>query len=151
MKKTIRFKGFALMAAAALVISACGPGQQQSAQNQEATHEHDREMDKTHQHDAGVSSTPAFGNEQMAAAYQHYTHLKDALVASDENEAEADAGALKAALQEVTDAGEVTQAAASVAETPDVTAQRAAFSTISNKRAGLVKTSDITSDRKSGV
>src|SRR3546814_17619849 len=124
MKKTIRFKGFALMAAAAIVISACGPGQQQSAQNQEATHEHDREMDKTHQYDAGESSAPAFGNEQKAAAYQHYTHLKEELVASDKKEEEAGYGALRAALQEVAVAGGVTTADGSGVERRNVTGER---------------------------
>lgn len=135
MKKTIRFKGFVLLAAAAVAISACGPGQQKNAQSQEASNEHN----------APDASAPAFGNEQLAAAYQHYIHVKDALVASDQNEAATAAAALKAALQEVPEAGEVTQAAASVAEAQDVAAQRAAFSELSNRMTELVKTSDITS------
>src|SRR5690606_30127731 len=120
MKKTIKFKGLAFIAAMTAVLSGCGQGQRTTnAQDRKATQEPSNTVEGT---------APVFGDEQLAAAYGHYIRLKDALVASDKENAATAAASLKTALQNVAEADSAAHAAGSIAAATGIDAQRAIFS-----------------------
>ncbi len=80
-----------------------------------------------------------FKDAKLGTAYEHYIHVKDALVASKAEEAKMGAGELQKALKDVSGAAKAIEAAAKLANTPDLGEQRKVFSTLSNEIAALVK------------
>jgi len=105
------------------------------AQHDQAGHS----ADKTEQ--AGAK----FKDEKLGAAYDHYTHLKDALVASNAQDAKKDALELQKSLAKAGGSKKVVDAAAKVAVTADLGEQRKAFSTLSNEMKTLVKDGKLSS------
>src|SRR3546814_1964441 len=89
MKKSIRMTSLVIIAVAISAISGCSQGPQKKAQDQE--------------HRPGVAEgvAPVFSDGPMAAAYEQYIQLKDALVASDQNKAASSAGRTSAHTSEL--------------------------------------------------
>ena len=98
------------------------------------------------QHDHGAAATSStekspmkFKETQAGTAYGHYIQLKDALVASNKEEAKKHALDLQAALQSTKGLASVGEEAGKVAAASDLEAQRLAFSSLSNAMATWVK------------
>jgi hypothetical protein len=93
----------------------------------------------------GVQSTaPTFKDEAIGKAYASYIKLKDALVASDANEAKKTAAELEKALSSVPNGKKAQEAAKTIAASSEVTDQRASFSPLSNEMTTLIRTSKLT-------
>jgi Protein of unknown function (DUF3347) len=100
------------------------------AQHDHAKHGDEKKMNK---------DIAMFKDAKLGAAYEHYVHLKDALVASKSDEAKKGAGELQKALKEVKGSATAMEATVKVANAPNLVEQRKAFSTLSNEMATLVK------------
>jgi len=97
-----------------------------------AQHDHATHADKK-----ADEKTPVFKDENLGKAYYHYIQLKDALVASNDQEAKKAAGNLQSALTRVDK--KASDEAAKVATAVDLKAQRLAFTELSSQMASLVK------------
>lgn len=82
---------------------------------------------------------PVFADEKTGEAYAHYLHLKDALVASDKDEARKAAAELRQSLAALSTGKKAEAEAARIASSSDVTEQRKAFSLLSNEMKTIVK------------
>ncbi|MEJ7644806.1 MAG: DUF3347 domain-containing protein [Chryseolinea sp.] len=82
-------------------------------------------------------------DEKIGAAYTHYVHLKDALVASKSDEAKKAASALQKSLASLSNAKKATESASKIAATASLEEQRKEFSTLSNEMTSLVKASKL--------
>lgn len=80
-----------------------------------------------------------FKDAQLGKAYENYISLKDALVASNHNNAKKAAAELQKSLIDVTDGKMVADEAAKVANAANLEDQRKAFSGVSDMMAMLVK------------
>ena len=80
-----------------------------------------------------------FKDAKLGTAYEHYIHLKDALVASKSDEAKKGAAELQTSLKDVTGAAAAIELAAKFANAANLEEQRKIFSTLSNEMATLVK------------
>ncbi len=86
---------------------------------------------------------PMFKDKAVGTAYSHYTHLKDALVASDRQEVAAASEALVKALHQMKNADKAHAEAAKVAQGGSLDEQRKAFTALSEEMANLVKNSGL--------
>lgn len=86
-----------------------------------------------------------FKDDKLGAAYTHYIHLKDALVASDAGEAKKAAGELQKALASVSNGEKAMDEASKVSSASDLGDQRKAFSGLSNEMTTLVKNGKLSS------
>lgn len=84
-------------------------------------------------------ATPSFKDAKLGTAYTQYISLKDALVASKANEAKQAAAALQKSLTEIPNGKKASEQTAVIASSTDLTAQRKAFSLLSNEMKTLVK------------
>ncbi len=100
------------------------------AQHDHAAKKDDKKMDQ---------NMAMFKDAKLGTAYEHYVHLKDALVASKADEAKMGAGELQKALKEVSGSTAASEAASKIAGSSDLKEQRKAFSTLSNEMATLLK------------
>ena len=82
-----------------------------------------------------------FKDEKVGAAYAHYVHLKDALVASKSDEAKRAASELQKSLTSLSNSKKAAESASKIAAATDLEAQRKEFSTLSNEMTSLVKVS----------
>lgn len=80
-----------------------------------------------------------FKDEKLGTAYGHYIHLKDALVASNAQDAKNAALELQKSLANVSGSKKVIDEATKVAGSSDLDEQRKAFSSLSNEMKALVK------------
>lgn len=80
-----------------------------------------------------------FKDATLGKAYEHYLHLKDALVASNQDEAKKAAGGLQKSLANVKNSKMVADEVAKVTAAADLNGQREAFSGVSDMMAMLVK------------
>lgn len=99
-----------------------------------AQHEH-AEHDKKKME----KGTAMFKDEKIGTAYEHYAHLKDALVASNQAEAKKAADALQKSLSSVKEGKKAADEASKVAAAASLDHQRKAFSELSNEMATLLK------------
>jgi hypothetical protein len=100
------------------------------AQHDHAAKKDDKPMDQ---------NMAMFKDAKLSVAYEHYVHVKDALVASKGDEAKKGATELQKALQDVSASSAATKAAAEIAASTELEVQRQAFSKLSNEMATLVK------------
>ncbi|SHM87236.1 Protein of unknown function [Cyclobacterium lianum] len=108
-----------------------------------AQHDHSAHETKTNtEHDE-----PLFKNKALGTAYSHYLALKDALVASNQQEARKGAGVLSNALNDVQKAENALAEAKKVAQATTLERQRKAFTGLSNEMAVLVKGAEMSSGR----
>ena len=103
------------------------------AQHDHAAKNEDKKMDQ---------NMAIFKDAKLGTAYEHYLHVKDALVASKSDEAKKGAAELHKALKEIS-ATAASEAASKIATSSDLNEQRKAFSTLSNEMAKLVKGSKL--------
>ena len=88
---------------------------------------------------------PSFKDEKLGSAYRYYTHLKDALVASNAGEAKQAAGELQKSLVNVANSKKPVDAAKTIATSSDLNNQRKSFSNLSNEMTSLIKASKLAS------
>ena len=101
-----------------------------------AQHNHsDHDSHKHHKH-----SGPTFKDKSIGQVYDHYIHLKDALVSSKFAEAQKAAKQLGSALEKKHN---IQKLANNVAEASSLDGQRKAFTTLSNELISLVKKSEL--------
>ncbi|MBS1487440.1 MAG: DUF3347 domain-containing protein [Bacteroidetes bacterium] len=79
-----------------------------------------------------------FKDKKLGTAYEHYLHLKNALVASDPMEARAGANKLKDALADAKAPASVVELASKIAGVSGVEDQRKVFSTLTGEMKTLV-------------
>ncbi len=80
-----------------------------------------------------------FKDAKLGKAYEHYVHLKDALVASNQDEAKKAAGELQKSLANVDNGKMVSDEATKVIAAVNLDGQRNAFSGVSGMMTMLVK------------
>ena len=99
-----------------------------------AQHDHAKKSD-----DKMDQSMVMFKDAKLGTAYEHYLHLKNALVVSSMDDAKKGALELQKALKEVSGSTAAGEAASKIAASSDLKEQRKVFSTLSNEMATLVK------------
>ena len=124
----------AMVAASLLTFSACNSGKK----DEHAGHDHSSE-------EMSASAKPTFNDPKVESAYQHYIHVKEALVATNAEEAKNGANALKAALTGVAGGEKAAEHAGKIAEASDVEVQRTAFFDLSSEMLTLVKNGSLAS------
>lgn len=90
------------------------------------------------------SAKPSFKDENLGAAYEHYIHLKNALVESNSEEAKMAASQLQKSLSSIPSAKAASAEAAKISASTDLTKQRSSFSKLSNEFTTLVKANKLT-------
>lgn len=85
-----------------------------------------------------AQTTPSFKDAKLTTAYTQYIILKDALVASQAGEAKQAAATLQKSLTGIQNGKKASEQAAIIAASADLTAQRKAFSLLSNEMKTLV-------------
>jgi hypothetical protein len=102
-----------------------------------------------HDHNAHASASqekaPAFKDENVTIAYNHYIHLKEALVSSNAEEAKKAAKELEQSLGTLANGKKAIQVANKISSSSDIKDQRKSFSPLSNEITNLVKGSKLTS------
>ena len=101
-----------------------------------ATAQHDQAKKNDEKMDQNMAM---FKDAHLGAAYEHYIHLKDALVASKPVDAKNAADELQKALKDVNGSAAAIEASSKLAGASDLEQQRKLFSTLSNEMATLVK------------
>lgn len=84
-------------------------------------------------------SVTRFKDVKLGIAYEHYIHLKDALVASNSDGAKTKASELQKALKDVDGSTAAIDEASKISTSSDLKVQRDAFSALSNEMVKLVK------------
>jgi len=89
--------------------------------------------------DQGAKASAKFKDAKLGSAYELYIKLKDALVASNADEAKAIATDLQKSLKEMKATKATTEAVEQVLKAANLKEQRQKFSTLSDEMATLVK------------
>ncbi|MHA6278555.1 DUF3347 domain-containing protein [Salinimicrobium sp. CAU 1759] len=103
----------------------------QNEMHMEETDDHAMEMEMGGNLDDGQSGAVGFRDENMGAAYQHYMHIKTALVNTDAEEAQSGGKMLAEVLNKVENNSEALQAAQTIGNSQDIKEQRTAFEDLS--------------------
>ena len=135
-KNTILISSLAVLFA---VSTAC----QSETTNKTATEQHDDHEQETAATETG---NPEFKDESSNAVYQHYIHLKTALVNSDVKEAQSGAAALKTALSNVGNK-KGADLASKIAATSDLKQQRNDFDALTAEVEGVIKKAGLKSGK----
>ena len=102
----------------------------QNEMHMEETDDHD--MDNMSANlDDGAQGDLAFNNQNMEAVYNHYMHVKTALVNTNAEEAKSGAQMMTEALQNAGGNEEALNAAQTIAQTDDINVQRTTFQDLS--------------------
>ena len=128
MKSVMRKKTVLIMALALVSFGAF-------AQHDHGNHDDKKEM--------GQKMDPMFKNKDLGVAYGHYIHLKEALVASQMNEAKKAATKLESSLGSEDNWQEAKAEAAKVVSATTLDDQRKAFASLSNEMTTLVKDGEL--------
>lgn len=125
------------------VLFAVSTACQSETTNKTATEQHD-----DHEQETAVAETgnPEFKDESSNAVYQHYIHLKTALVNSDVKEAQSGAAALKTALSNVGNK-KGADLASKIAATSDLKQQRNDFDALTAEVEGVIKKAGLKSGK----
>ena len=122
--------------AAAFMLASCGETKKEEAteeagmpmqneMHQEETGEHDMSM--AGNLDDGQTGDIEFSNDAVGSAYQHYMHVKTALVNTNAEEAQSGGKMLVEALGKVENSTKATEAAEKIANSTEINEQRTAF------------------------
>ncbi|MDX1604096.1 MAG: DUF3347 domain-containing protein [Salinimicrobium sediminis] len=122
--------------AAAFMLASCGETKKEEAteeagmpmqneMHQEETGEHDMSM--AGNLDDGQTGDIEFSNDAVGSAYQHYMHVKTALVNTNAEEAQSGGKMLVEALGKVENSMKATEAAEKIANSTEINEQRTAF------------------------
>ena len=126
--------------ATVLILSACS---NDNAKTTETTASHDHAT--TEQTQNTPSATPVLKNDKLNAVYQHYIHLTTALTNGDIAEAKLAANAIEAGTNDISGASGIATAASKITAASNIEAQRAAYATMSNEMAELIKKEGLSS------
>ncbi|WP_200976271.1 DUF3347 domain-containing protein [Echinicola sp. 20G] len=121
--KKLSLLGTAL-AVSMLLLAGCGE------KKHEGNHGHEHEMEEKATEEV-VANNISFKEEKAGEIFQHYIHVKTALVNSDADEAANGAKMIVASIGEADGSAEISAAAKSISETSDIKEQRAAFADLS--------------------
>lgn len=99
-----------------------------------AQHDHAKQGDQKKEENMVM-----FKDAKIGKSYEHYLHLKDALVASNQDDAKKAASELQKSLTGIKDGSMVVEEAAKLINASDIEGQRKAFSAVSDMMAMLVK------------
>jgi major membrane immunogen (membrane-anchored lipoprotein) len=99
----------------------------QNEMHMEETDDHAMEMDMAGNLDDGQTGEVEFSDEDIASAYQHYMHVKTALVNTNAEEAQSGGKMLVEALGNVENNTKALEAAQTVANSQEINEQRTAF------------------------
>ncbi len=129
-----------IMVVATLLLTSCAEKKKSDSAPEviEVEHHSDSKknhIDEKHQNTPGVS----FNDQTVEKVYQHYIHIKTALVNTDAAESQKGGKMLAEALSEIDGNNTLKDAVSALANTEDVEKQREAFSTISDAITVLVK------------
>lgn len=143
---------FILAFMGALSLSACGENKQEGQEEENAMPmQNDTRMPaEDHGDHAAVShegnlddgtqeGEMEFKDENIAAVYEHYMHIKTALVNTNAEEAKSGANMMTEALENVQNGAEAMDAASTIAESDDINTQRTAFFDLSEAMEGMLK------------
>ncbi|NJW53157.1 DUF3347 domain-containing protein [Salinimicrobium oceani] len=134
--------------AAAFIMAACG-----ETKKEETTEEagmpmqNEMHMEETGEHDMaknlddGQSGAVGFRDENKGAAYQHYMHIKTALVNTNAEEAQNGGKMMVEALAKVEDNTQALEAAKTIANSAEINEQRTAFQELSAAMEVMLKES----------
>jgi hypothetical protein len=104
-----------------------------------AQHYHGNHDDKK---EMGQKMEPTFKDKNLGSAYGHYIHLKEALVASNQEEAKNASAELVKTIHSVKGGEKTHTEAVKVARATSLEGQRKAFASLSNEMVSLVKGSE---------
>ena len=133
-------KLFILGVAGILSLNSCGEDQkeketvvpmQNDTRKMADDHEMHSDAEGENLDDGTQTASPEFEDETVATVYEHYTHIKSALVNSNAAEAANGARMLVEALKSAEAKEEVLNAAQKIAETEQINVQRTAFPELS--------------------
>ncbi|WP_207426965.1 DUF3347 domain-containing protein [Pedobacter sp. SYSU D00535] len=126
--------GLGLVAGLLTAFTACSSGENKQAGSGHEGHAHEEA--------ANEAGNPQFKDEKTKEVYQHYVHLKTALVNTDAKEAQAGAAALQTAM---TNAGNTEGAdiAGKIASASDIKQQRDQFDELTDVVENLVKSAGL--------
>ncbi len=96
-----------------------------------------------HAENTGESPKAEFQDPRVSAVYNHYLHVKDALVQADSKEAQLGSAALKTALNQI-NSTEGAAAAEKITRTADLAAQRASFDGLTSEIEAVLRKSNLT-------
>ncbi len=130
--KTTKMKNLKISIAAILLLVSLTNAQEKGKMN----HDHSK-MNIGEMKDMQMS--PEFNDVNIAAAYEHYIHIKTALVGSDNNEAKKGATMLSETLKKVKGSESASKASKNIENAEDLKSQRITFSELSDAMAVLVK------------
>lgn len=99
-----------------------------------------------HNSTPGEAGNPQFKDENTKAVYEHYIHLKTALVNSDAKEAQAGAAELQTALNTAGDS-KGADLAAKIASSSDIKTQRDALDNLTVEVEALIKSTGLESGK----
>lgn len=134
--------------AGALTLASCGENQNQ---NNAAPMQNDKRMPTEGSHeghaaeqqgnldDGARAERPEFNDEDLASVYEHYLHVKTALVNSNASEASNGAEMLAGSLEQAEAGEDAVRAARQISQNEDLSAQRTAFSDLSASVEGLLE------------
>ncbi len=131
--KKINFRPIIAISTFAVIVilfASCSGGQQEQADQHE-------DHDQTELTVYGGNIT--FSDENLQKAFQHYIHLKDALVNSDAEEARSVSEMLAQSLESLEGSAELVSHAELISNTDDLDIQREAFYPLSDGFTELIK------------
>jgi len=133
--------------AVAISLNSCSEQKQndQGDQSNKQAHEN-HSMDSHQKGHLHNSQKASFANAELGAAYQHYIHVKEALVASDADESKNGAAAIVTALKKVTGGEIASEIADELIVASDLEGQRSAFANLSNEMSLLLKGSIVSGE-----
>ncbi|MGI0105316.1 DUF3347 domain-containing protein [Salinimicrobium sp. WS361] len=135
--------------AGAFIMASCGETKKENEVEEVAMPmQNEMHMEETGDHDMdnmsgnlddGQSVAVEFNNEQVGTAYQHYMHVKTALVNTNAEEAMSGGKMLVEALANVENNAQALEAAQTIANSTEINAQRTAFEDLSMVMEGMLK------------
>lgn len=129
----------------AFILSSCGESQKENeAETDVMPMQNEMHMPEADEHDMagnlddGQSGEVEFSNEDIGSAYQHYMHVKTALVNTNAEEAQSGGKMLVESLKEVENNQQALEAAQKIAATEQINEQRTAFLDLSAAMENLL-------------
>ena len=132
--------------AGAFILASCGESKKKEIEDSAMPMQNEMHMPETDEHDMdmagnlddGQTGDVEFSNANVGNAYQHYMHIKTALVNTNAEEAQSGGKMLVDALQNVEDNTEALEAAQTIANSQSINEQRTAFLDLSAGMEELV-------------
>ena len=137
--KTLKYLPFVLVAG--LFATACN---QSTKSNDSAS---TTDSAKVETEEVAAVDEPVFTNAKYKGVYEHYTHLKNALVASDVKEAKTAGEELETELNGIKGCENTAKTVSTIADQADIEQQRAHFISVSADIIAMLKHAEISSGK----